>query len=199
MLSGLAAAKDLRAVKLKRFLDRYPWSPLRGHEHEILYCADLFGVDYRLFVAIAGAESSFGKSYPVQRNNMTGYLDGWATFDSIYDNIYETTKLIGTRHYYKKFRKTKDIWDLIHVYKGVPPYDDYYKNLRFTLDAITAVDIEDVRMEEAMKVTNLRIKDFSEARMILAMKEKIYGWHSVRYDLYPCGQTVTIDALRAGR
>ena len=65
ILACQAQALDLRAVKLQKFLDRYPWSPLRGHEQEILYCADKFGIDYRLYVAISGAESTYGKRYPL--------------------------------------------------------------------------------------------------------------------------------------
>jgi hypothetical protein len=193
LLVGAANAKDLRAVKLKRFLARYPWSPLRGHEQEILYCADLFGIDYRLFVAVAGAESSYGKNYPKQTNNMTGYNSCDTTFVSIYQNIYETSKLIGTRNYYKKYRKTKDLMDFILVYKGVPPYSHHFKNMRCALDGITAVDIEDVRMEEAMKIANFRPKDFSQARIILAMEEPLYNWHSVRYDLYESRTDVTVS------
>ena len=28
LATTMAAAKDMRAVKLKKFLDRYPWSPV---------------------------------------------------------------------------------------------------------------------------------------------------------------------------
>src|SRR3989339_608426 len=112
-----ASAKDLRAVKLQKFLDRYPWSPLRGHEQEILYCADKFGIDYRLYVAISGAESTYGKRYPLGLKNLTGYNSGKTGFNSIYQNIYQTSKLIGEAKYYRKFRATKDLWDLIYVYK----------------------------------------------------------------------------------
>lgn len=134
-------ALDLRAVKLEKFLDRYPWSPLRGHEQEILYCADKFGIDYRLYVAIAGAESTYGKRYPQGLKNLTGYNSGRTGFTSIYQNIYQTSKLIGEAKYYRKFRATKDLWDLIYVYKAVPPYQHYYNNLRYALDEITKVPV----------------------------------------------------------
>lgn len=142
------AAADLRAEKLKAFLDRYPWSPLRGHEQEIVYCADKFGIDYRLYVAISGAESTYGKRYKL--NNLTGYNSCNTGFGSIYQNIYHTSELIGTKNYYRKYRSTKNLWDLIYVYKGVPPYTHYYNNLRYALDQIHQVPISaEIRAQRA--------------------------------------------------
>jgi len=171
LLMSAAYGVDLRPYKLKRFLDKYPWSPLRGHEHEIVACADKFGIDYRLYVAIAGAESTYGKRYPKQTKNLTGYNSCDTSFTSIYSNIYETSKLIGTAKYYKRYRQSEDIKDLIYVYKGVPPYDHYFKNLRYALDAISAVSIEDLRDP-----------------LEIATKQ----WLSIRFDLYHPGKTLYI-------
>ncbi|MFH1347727.1 MAG: hypothetical protein ABIH22_03455 [Candidatus Margulisiibacteriota bacterium] len=188
LVAGFASAEDLRAVKLKKFLDRYSWSPLRGHEQEILYCADKFGLDYRLYIAIAGAESSYGKRFPKSKKNLTGYLNGETGFDSIWQNIYETSKLIGTAHYYKKYRKTKDIKDLIYVYKGVPPYDHYYKNMRYALDKITAVSIAEELKEQR---TNLARLDPASKNLKLGKQEwlqKMFSWIAVRYDKLETGK-----------
>ena len=165
---------DLRPYKLKRFLDRYPWSPLRGHEIEIVACADKFGIDYRLYVAIAGAESTYGKRYPKKTNNLTGYNSCNTNFVSIYKNIYETSKLIGTAHYYKKYRKTEDIKDLIYVYKGVPPYDHHIKNIRYALDAISAISIEDLRHPLALATQQ---------------------WMSIRFDKYKPGKILYFASM----
>ncbi len=190
------AVKDLRAVRLKKFLDRYPWSPLRGHEHEILYCADKFGIDYRLFIAIAGAESSYGKRFPKSTKNLTGYNSCDTKFDSVWQNIYETSKLIGTSDYYKKFRQTSDIWDLIYVYKGVPPYSHYHQNLRYALDKITKIDIS---------------KELAEQRALLAkagggkrMGKKLWfasmdSWLAAPYDEYEARQQRTFNQRIASR
>ena len=199
VMGNIAQAKDLRVVKLQRFLARYPWSPLRGHEQEIVYCADLFGIDYRLYLAVAGAESSYGKRYPRQTNNLTGYNSCDTTFNSIYQNIYATSKLIGEKHYYKNYRKTKKLMDFILVYKGVPPYEHHYKNMRYALDSITAVDIEDVRMEEAMKLANFKPTNFEQARNILAMEAPLCAWHSIRYDLYEPRSEITVDPKIASK
>jgi len=162
---------DLRPYKLKRFLANYPWSPLQGHEFEIVACADTFKIDYRLYVAIAGAESTYGKRYPRETRNLTGYNSCNTVFASIYNNIYETSKLIGTAKYYEKYRQSEDVKDLIYTYKGVPPYDHYFRNIRFSLDAISDISIEDLR-------------DPIE----LAIKQ----WLSVRFDLYKPGKVVVL-------
>ena len=185
LIAGLAGAKDLRAVKLKKFLDRYPWSPLRGHEQEILYCADKFGLDYRLYIAIAGAESTYGKRYPEGAKNLTGfgvYGDNVGQFCSIYQNIYKTHELIATKTYYKKYRETNDIRDLIEVYKGVPPYDHYYNNMRYALDQITAVSIEKELREQRELLAQL---DPASKKLKIGKKDwtmKMFSWMAVRYD-----------------
>lgn len=188
LLANIACAKDLRAVKLRKFLDRYPWSPLRGHEQEILYCADKFGIDYRLYIAIAGAESTYGKRYPKSKKNLTGYLNCKSGFKSIWQNIYETSKLIGTSHYYKQYRKTKDIWDLIYVYKSVPPYKHYYKNMRYALDQITAISIaEEIKAQRAELA---RLDPASKKQKIGKREwiEKMFAWIAVRYDKHKTGE-----------
>ena len=154
-LTSLGYSRDLRVLKIKRFLDRYPWSPLRGHEQEIVYCADKFGIDYRLYVAIAGAESTYGKNYPRRNKNLTGYQNGRTKFASIYQNIYETSKLIGTANYYRKYRRTQNIWDLIRVYKSVPPFRQYHRNMRYALDQIHSVSIEDKRAQSLFQIIAL--------------------------------------------
>ena len=189
-LASVALATDLRAVKLKKFLDRYPWSPLRGHEHEILYCADKYGLDYRLYIAIAGAESTYGKRYPKSAKNLTGYGvygDKVGRFGSIWHNIYETSRLIATSPYYKKYRETKDIRDLIRVYKGVPPYEHYHRNMRYALDQITAVSIDKELAAQRAKLERMaRLDPASKSRRITREQwlDDLGSWISVRYDRY---------------
>jgi len=195
-LASAAGAKDLRAVKLKRFLDRYQFSPLRGHEQEILYCADKFGVDYRLYLAISGAESTFGKRFPKTRKNLTGHCNGDTTFQSIYSNIYETSKLIGTRGWYKKYRRTKNIWDLVYVYKGVPPYDHYVKNLRFVMDTITDISVEDVRKEELAWLAKINSPEYQAEVKRKFQEAQLANWSARRYDQAKAGETYQINVTK---
>ncbi|OGC11956.1 hypothetical protein A3K48_05705 [candidate division WOR-1 bacterium RIFOXYA12_FULL_52_29] len=188
-----ASAKDLRAVKLKRFLGRYQFSPLRGHEHEILYCADKFGIDYRLYIAIAGAESTYGKRYPTTRKNLTGHCNGDTSFESIYSNIYKTSQLIGTRDWYKKYRKTKNIWDLVYVYKGVPPYDHYVKNLRYVFDTIASISVEDIKKEEAAWLARTNSPEYRVELKKKFQAEELAAWSARRYDKFESGKTITVN------
>ncbi len=130
VLACAASASDLRAARVEKYLSKYPGSPLRGHGQEIVYCADRFGLDYRLYLGIAGAESTFGRRYPKSNHNLTGVCNGGTRFASIYDNIYRTHEIIATGKWYRKFRATKELKDLVYVYKGVPPYEPYLRTLR---------------------------------------------------------------------
>lgn len=131
VLSGVTVSGDLRSERLRAFLYRYPGTPLLNHINEILYCADKFNLDWRLYVAIAGAESTFGKNYPKHTRNLTGFNSCNTKFGSIYENIYRTHEVIATTKYYAKYRKTRNIKDLVYVYKGVPPYDHYINTVKF--------------------------------------------------------------------
>jgi hypothetical protein len=184
-LASLSAA-DLRAEKLKSFLDRYPWSPLRGHEQEIVYCADKFGIDYRLYIAIAGAESSYGKRYKLK--NLTGYNNCNSGFKSIYENIYYTSELIGTSKYYKKYRSSKNIWDLIYTYKGVPPYNHYYDNMRYALDQIHQVPISAELKRERAKLAYINSTTKQKNVTKKAYHRMISSWLTPKFHQYPIRQ-----------
>ncbi|PIS29821.1 hypothetical protein COT42_04305 [Candidatus Saganbacteria bacterium CG08_land_8_20_14_0_20_45_16] len=169
-ITGLG--QDVRVLKLEKFLAQYPWSPLQGHEQEIVYCADQFGLDYRIYVALAGAESTFGKRFPQHLKNLTGYNNCKSGFASIWDNIYSTSKLIGTAKYYRKYRYTRDLWDLVYTYKGVSPYKPYYKTLMFTLKKIEAIKIADANLAKPVPP-----QEKPEPR-----EKLISSWGALRYD-----------------
>jgi hypothetical protein len=141
MLSGTTVSGDLRSEKLRAFLYRYPGTPLINHIDEILYCADKFDLDWRLYVAIAGAESTFGLRYPKDTNNLTGFNSCNTSFRSINENIYRTHEVIATLKPYERYRRTKDIKDLVYVYKGVPPYDHYISTVKFIFWKVKDRDI----------------------------------------------------------
>ena len=133
--------------------------------------ADEFGLDYRLYLAIAGAESGFGRRYPKTRHNLTGILNGESRFKSISHNIRYTNQLIAEGKWYRKYRQTKNLMDLVYIFKGVPPYEHYLRNLRFVLDGITAVSIEkEYRAEHPVvspvEVNALRYDQITPRRVI---------------------------------
>jgi hypothetical protein len=143
LIAGLAWGTDPRALRIEKFLAKYcPESPLRGRGEELVRYAEDFGLDYRLYLAIAGAESGFGRRYPKKRHNLTGILNGESRFKSISDNIRYTNQLIAEGKWYRRYRESHDLMDLVVIFKAVPPYEHYLSNLRFVLDGITEVSIE---------------------------------------------------------
>ncbi len=197
ILAGQAPAKDLRAVRIEKFLTKYnPTSPLRNKAHEILYCADIFGLDYRLYLAISGAESTYGKNYPKVSKNLTGILNGKTRFQSIYDNIYYTSKLLATGKWYAKFNKTKKIEDFVYIYKGVPPYDRYIRTLRFTLDGISAVSIKDELAQQNLLLALNSQKEKAKRRQ--KQEESLLVWNSIRYDQFEPGKVNKLYPMTDG-
>jgi len=198
LLAGAGSARDLRAVRIEKFLARYnPTSPLRNKAQEMLYCADIFGLDYRLYLAIAGAESTYGRSFPKYKKNLTGILNGKTKFASIYENIYYTNKLLATGKWYKKFNKTKRIEDFVYIYKGVPPYDHYIRALRFTLDGVSAVSIKNELAADNLLLARLN-SPAEKAKKRQKQSESLVVWNSIRYDQFEPGKTNTLYPVTDG-
>ncbi|MFA4967052.1 MAG: hypothetical protein WC624_02385 [Candidatus Margulisiibacteriota bacterium] len=191
--ANIGYAKDFRAVKVKKFLAKYPGSPLRGHEHEILYWADKFKLDYRLYLAIAGVESTFGKTYPKHNSNLTGILNGSTHFESIHDNIYQTQKLIATGKWYKKYRNTNNLKDLVYTYKGVPPYEPYLRSIKSIMKAIASVPIEKEKSAYQAWLAKINTSAFFEEVERRKPKENATVWNAVRYDQYKNRRDNSVD------
>lgn len=85
-LPRTVAAVDLRAHKLAKFLATYK-SPLAFLADDFVHQADRNGLDYRLLPAIAGVESTFGRSYIPGSYNVYGWGKGEIPFDSWVDGI----------------------------------------------------------------------------------------------------------------
>lgn len=63
---------DTRAANLQRYLRRHN-SPLYEHAELIVSISDEYNLDYRLLVAIAGQESTFGRFIPENSFNAWGW------------------------------------------------------------------------------------------------------------------------------
>ena len=125
-------SSDVKAHKIEKFLkSKYPTSPLIGYEHQIVESADKYGLDYRLYVAISGCESSFGLRYLRHTHNLTGIGSGIITCKSILDNIDYTHRLIATKNFYRRYRTTGRLEHLIYVWKGVPPFSNYISTFKW--------------------------------------------------------------------
>ncbi|MFA4843376.1 MAG: hypothetical protein WC632_00300 [Candidatus Margulisiibacteriota bacterium] len=188
-LVSTGAAIDFRAVKLKKFLERYPGSPLVSHTQEIVHCADRFGLDYRLYVAISGAESGYGRHYPKNTYNLTGISNGRYGFRSIYGNIYYTHRLLATTKWYHKYRRTGELMDLIYVYKAVPPYDRYLRILRYAMHEIAFVSIEKEKKEWLAKINSPAYK---KSVRLAKQTKQLADWGAIRYDQHQPGKPTAV-------
>lgn len=188
-LASIGAALDFRAVRLKKFLERYPGTPLISHTQEIVHCADRFGLDYRLYVALTGVESGFGRHYPKRTYNLTGISNGRYGFHSIYENIYYTHRLIATTKWYRKFRRTGDLMDLVRVYKAVPPYKRYLSALRYIRREIALVSVEKEKNEWLAEINSPAYK---KAVRLAKQAKQLAAWGSVRYDQHQPRKAATV-------
>lgn len=89
---------DPRVLAMDQFLNDYH-SPMAPHAKFIVETADSYGLDWRLVVAIAGVESSFGNIVPGgDSNNAWGWRGinknarGWSVFATWEDGIKEITR-----------------------------------------------------------------------------------------------------------
>jgi hypothetical protein len=65
-------AREARYGSLQNFLAGYG-SPLSSYSRDFIDAGDKYGVDYRVVVAIAGREQTFGVAWPGSSNNLWGY------------------------------------------------------------------------------------------------------------------------------
>lgn len=80
--------KQTKIQKLENYLNRYG-SPLAAHADDFVNAGEAYGVDYRVLVAIAGKEQTFGAAWPGSSLNFWGY--GGHRWDTICAAIWDYT------------------------------------------------------------------------------------------------------------
>ena len=115
--SGLQV--DDRAYRIRIYLQGYS-SPLADNSSDFVKTADKYHLDWKVLVAISGAESTFGKAIPPQSFNPFG-MACWpghpcARFNSFADAIDYLGQQLATSKYYAHYRTTKEIQDLAENY-----------------------------------------------------------------------------------
>jgi hypothetical protein len=111
---------DSRTHMLEAYLTRYN-SPLSGHAAIFVKEADKNQLDYRLLVAIAGVESTFGKRIPTNSYNGWGwgiYGDNTHGFASWTDAIETISRELRTKYMDKWGAKT--VHDIGSYYASDP-------------------------------------------------------------------------------
>lgn len=115
-------ADDHRAEILYKYLES-KHSPLAPYAPTFVEQADLNNIDWRLVVAIAGLESSFGVNIPANSYNGWGfgiYGDNVRRFDSWDDGI--TTVSASLRNDYMNKWNARSIADIGKLYAASPTW-----------------------------------------------------------------------------
>lgn len=117
-----------RAEKVDTFLASYD-SPLEGYGSKFVEEAEEYGLDYRLLVAIAGRETTFGKNpckNPKAPNNNFGWASCKSGFNSVDSSIEHIAKTLSGNNpkakYYKEDMTTEQILKRYNPDSIVPGY-----------------------------------------------------------------------------
>jgi hypothetical protein len=132
----ISSSYDLRAVRLKLFLDKYN-SPLANHAGRFVYWADVYNVDWRLVPAITGVESTFGKRIPQNSYNAYGWANGAYRFTSWDNSIEHVTKVLRTKYI---DRGATSIDKIARIY--APPSSTWSGNVKFFVNKIDSTPLE---------------------------------------------------------
>ncbi len=110
---------DIRIKKLEKFFTDYH-SPLASSAADFVELSDSYGFDYRLLVAIAGAESTFETKGNTHDFNPFGLLcthaAPCASFGSFRDAIHTLAGTFRNHRAYADFRKTGKTEELASAY-----------------------------------------------------------------------------------
>lgn len=88
-------AREARYASLTSYLTGYG-SPLSPYAKDFIDAGDKYGVDYRVVVAIAGREQTFGVNWPGSSNNFWGY--GGYSWPDVSTAIWEYTRCLSEEY-----------------------------------------------------------------------------------------------------
>ncbi len=128
---------DARPLVVKRYLKSHN-SPLAPYAVFLVETADKYGVDWRLPIAIAGAESTFGRTYPPGSYNLWGYgihSRGTKHFGSFEEAIDRVTRYLKEEYYDKGMTTPQQIMGKycpLSIAKGGP----WAKTVQYFMDEL---------------------------------------------------------------
>lgn len=111
---------DSRVKIVENYLKRYD-SPMADNASDFIYYADKYDLDWRLVLAIAGVESTYGKQIPPFSYNGWGwgvYGDNVIRFKSWKEGIQTVSQ--GLRERYMDKWGGKDIYQIGSIYASSP-------------------------------------------------------------------------------
>ena len=103
--------EDARTELIRQFFAKYK-SPLEPYTKDVVFYADLYGLDFRIIPAIAMQESKLCLKAPAGSNNCWGYgIYGGKvkTFASYTEGIHEVTKTLATVYKNKGLETPQEI------------------------------------------------------------------------------------------
>ncbi len=137
LTAGTAIETDNRVQTLRAFLHAYN-SPLEGEAKTFVTEADRNNIDWKLVVAIAGTESTFGQNIPKGSFNAWGWGVCTGTDDGVHfkdwsDGIVQVSKGLRTNYFDHGAKNLNDIgW--IYAANG----DSWATHVQFFIDKINA-------------------------------------------------------------
>lgn len=132
-------ANDLRTAKVARFLSTHG-SPLVFSAPTFIAEADKHEFDYRLLVAIAGVESTFGKRYIPGTYNVWGWGVGRIPFQSFDDGIIRISSDLKTKY----MNRGADNVDKIARIYCPPTHESWAAKVKFFMNQIEQTDVSDL-------------------------------------------------------
>ncbi len=132
-------ANDIRTAKVARFLATQG-SPLVFSAPTFIAEADKYDFDYRLLVAIAGVESTFGKHYISGTYNVWGWGVGQIPFVSFDDGIIKISRDLKSKYI---DRGANEIDEIARIYCP-PTYESWAAKVKFFMAKIDETDVSDL-------------------------------------------------------
>jgi hypothetical protein len=116
----IQGGNDSRVKIVEKYLKSFD-SPMVGNANDFIYFADKYDLDWRLVLAIAGVESTYGKQIPPYSYNGWGwgvYGDNVIRFKSWQEGIQTVSQ--GLRERYMDKWEAKDIYEIGSFYASSP-------------------------------------------------------------------------------
>jgi len=130
---------DPRIEKVERFLKKYN-SPMASEAKTFVIAGDVFKIDYKLLVAMAGVESTFGKHTPsCAPFNPFGWKSysspcGFYRFQDFKESINHVAQRISSMPVYGQFRESGSLTELQQIYNGEE--GSWTKNIIFFIEKL---------------------------------------------------------------
>jgi hypothetical protein len=120
---------------LRAFLQKYD-SPLAKYSDDFVSQAEKNAIDWRLVVAIAGVESTFGKNIPQGSYNAYGWANGNYAFKSWGESIEIVSQALKEKYIDKG---ADSVWEIAKIY--APPSTTWAARVNYFINKISPTEL----------------------------------------------------------